>query len=658
MHDGWGSMGKDITRRDFLNGTLIGMGTVVLGQLNFIKLAHGGEAEAVPLPKGAPYYPPAWTGMRGSHPGAFERAHELAREGREDWGGVTETGETYDLIVVGGGASGLASAYFFQRAHDWKAKVLVLDNHDDFGGHAKRNEFESAGKKRMTYGGSQGFDNIANWTDDMWDLLDELGIDLDKFESEYYDHSWFKRHGLMGGVYLDAKTWGRDHMMAGDLGGMAPVMPGLGEGSKDYAALFAATPLPEKAQQELIKLYSEAGANSVIRDLDERDPNYDSYAYESFLKDYWGISNPATFQFLRKLPTDENGVGADALSLSEGILAGMPGTVKLGQKYGMVEVPEEGDPGYAHHFPDGNAGFCRTIVHAMIPEVAKGDTAEDLILKTFDYSVLDDPDNDTRIRLNSTAIEVKHEGPVDEAEQVAVTYILNGTPHRARASNVIMACWNMVVPFVCRELPEAQKEALAQNVKIPYIFASVMVKNWQAIQKSGIGAAYCPTSYYHLLQTEYPVTMGGYEATENPLDPMPITLIRVPVPEERGMAPRDQFREGRGEVLVTEFEEFEQHVHDQLNGMYGAYGFDAKRDIESLTINRWSHGYSYTYFGLFDKDHSIEDGPHIQARQRYGRIAIANSDAGADSWLDVGVMQGLRAVRELLHLAGLLDPGE
>jgi len=623
------------------------MGTVVLGQLNFIKLAHGAEAEAVPLPEGAPYNPPTWTGMRGSHPGAFERAHELAREGREDWGGVTETGETYDLIVVGGGASGLASAYFFQKAHDWKAKVLVLENHDDFGGHAKRNEFESGGKKRMTYGGSQGFDNIANWTDDMWGLLDDLDIDLDKFENEYYDHSWFKRHGLTGGVYLDAKTWGRDHMMAGDLGDLAPVMPGLGEGSKDYAALFAATPLPEAAQKELTKLYSESGGTTVFNNLDERDPDYDSYAYDSFIKDYWGVRDPATFEFLRKLPTDENGVGSDTLSLSEGIGAGMPGTLTIARKLGLVKPVEPGDKGYAHHFPDGNAGFCRSIVHAMIPEVAEGETAEDLVLKTFDYAVLDDPENSTRIRLNATAIEVKHEGPVDQATEVAVTYIRNGTPHRARAGNVIMACWNMVVPFVCRELPEAQKEALALNVKIPYIFANVMVKNWQAIKKSGVGAVYCPTSYYHLMQCEYPVTMGGYEATEDAAEPMPITLIRVPVPEERGMEPRDQFREGRGEIFVTEFEEFETAVHDQLNGMYGAYGFDAKRDIESLSINRWSHGYSYTYFSMFDKGATLEDGPHITARQRHGRIAIANSDAGANSWLDVGVVQGLRAVREL-----------
>jgi len=635
---------KQITRRDFLNGTLIGTGALLMSG-NLMKIARAAEI------KGETYYPPRLTGMRGSHPGSFESAHELAREGRDDWGGVDDTGEDYDLVVVGGGASGLAAAYFFQDANDWKAKVLILDNHDDFGGHAKRNEFESGGKMRMTYGGSQGFDNISNWPDEMWGLMDDLGIDLERFETKTYDHSWYKRHGLEGGVYLDANTWGSDHMMPGDLGGLAPVMPGLGKGSQDFKALFEATPLPDEAKKELIKLYSEDNFYAVLKRFDEDDPNYDSYPYDKFLRTYWGISHPATFQFLRKLPTDENGVGAEVLSLSEAIEAQMPGCVKLGKKYDMIKDEDPNDPGYAHHFPDGNAGFCRSIVHAMIPEIAPDvgelKSAEDLVLADFDYAALDDAQNDTRIRLNSTVIEVKHEGPVDTAETVAVTYIVGDKPHRVRAANVIMACWNMIIPHVCRDLPEPQKEALSSNVKIPYIFANVMVKNWQAIKKSGVGATYCPTSYYHLMQCEYPVNMGGYEATEDANEPMPITLIRVPVPDELGMEPRDQFREGRGEVLVTEFSEYEDAVKTQLNGMYGAYGFDADRDIESLTLNRWSHGYSYTYFNLFDKGMSTEDGPHILARKQFGRIAIANSDAGANSWLDVGVMQGFRAVQEL-----------
>ena len=619
IQQGMTAMAKDrITRRDFLNGTLTGAGAVAAADSLAIKAAGAIEAEAVPPPDGAPYYPPAWNGMRGSHPGAFERAHELAHEGREDWGGVGETGEEYDLIVVGGGASGLAAAYFYQDASDWQARVLVLDNHDDFGGHAKRNEFESNGKKRMTYGGSQGFDNIDNWPDEMWDLLEDLGIDLEKFENQHYDRDWFERHGLGGGVYLDAESWGRDHLIPADLGGLAPVMPGLAEGSKDYDALFAAAPIADAAKQELSKLYKESGANRVIERIDEFDPEYDDLPYEQFLKSYWGIKHPETYRFIRKLPTDENGVGSDALSLTEGILAGLPGTVKLGKFFRMVEANDGDDPGYVHHFPDGNAGFCRTIVHAMIPEVAPGvaeeGPADDLVLAEFDYSALDKAENDTRIRLNSTVIEVKHVGPVDEAEAVAVTYILDGTAQRARAGNVILACWNMVIPFICTELPEAQKEALAQNVKIPYIFTNVMVKNWRAIKQSGIGAAYCPTSYYHILQCEYPVNMGGYEATENADDPMPITLIRVPFSEERGTSPRDQFIEGRYELMATEFSDFENAAHEQLNGMFGAFGFDAARDIKSITVNRWSHGYSYTYFTLHDKGMSIEDGPHIEGR--------------------------------------------
>lgn len=652
---------KFITRRDFLNGTLIstaaltdavwggGIGAVLGGILDAAPAAAGGDAEAVV--RAGPYNPPAWTGMRGSHPGAFERAHELAREGRDDWGGVRDTGEDYDLVVVGGGASGLAAAYFFQRQFGGDGKVLVLDNHDDFGGHAKRNEFTSGGKMRMTYGGSQGFDNIDNWPQEMWDLLDELGIDLDDFESDFYDRGWFKRHGLQGGVYFDAKTWGRDHLMSSDLGGLAPVMPGLGAGDTDIDGQFGAAPLTDRAKRELIRLYREVGSQDMIRTLDERDPDYDAYPYETFLKDDWGIRDPATLAFLRKLPTDESGVGTDSLSLSEAAAARLPGTVKLAQKYRLSLPPDEGDAGYVHHFPDGNAGFCRTLVQALIPQVTSLNEAtpgpEDVVLAQFDYAALDAPANPTRVRLNATVVAVNHDGPVDTATSVEVTYIQNSHARRVRGRKVILACWNMIVPYICPGLPTAQKEALSQNVKIPYVFANVMVKNWRAIKKSKIGAAYCPTSFFHVLQTEYPVTMGDYEASENADEPMPVTLIRVPVPDQRGLSPRDQFREGRGEILVTEFADFEREVRNQLNGMFGPFGFDAARDIDAITVNRWPHGYSYSYFNLFDPGLSLENGPHIAARQPYGRIAIANSDAGADSWLDVGVMQGLRAVREL-----------
>ncbi len=643
-------MTKDsITRRDFLNGTLIGAGTALIAERYMFGSAHAREAEAVLPTIDAPYYPPAWTGMRGSHPGAYERAHEFAREGRTDWGQIIETGEEYDLIVVGGGASGLAAAYFYQQAHEDGAKVLILDNHDDFGGHAKRNEFESEGKMRMTYGGSQAFDNIDNWPDEMWDLLADLDISLERFENDYYDREWYERHGLKGAVYMDAKAWGRDHVIPADLGGMAPVMPGLGEGSKDYEALFAKTPLPAKAKEELTKLYKETGASGIIKTIDELDFNFDNYPYEKFLTKYWRIKDPATFLFIRKLPTDENGVGAETLSLSEGIEAGLPGTIKLGLFTRMTKKADPEEAGYVHHFPDGNAGFCRTIVRAMIPEVAHGKTDADVVLAKFDYATLDDPENDTRIRLNSTAISVKHDGPVEAAESVNVTYIRDGKPHHVKAKGVVMACWNMIIPHLCPELPDDQKEALSSNVKIPYVFANVMVKNWQAIKKAGVGAAYCPTSYYHLLQTEYPVNMGGYSVADDPNGPMAITMVRVPIPDEKGMPPRDQFREGRGEIISLEFADFEAEVNAQLDGMFGPYGFDSKRDIAAITLNRWSHGYSYTYFNLFDKGMTLKDGPHLKAREPFGLITIANSDSGANSWLDVGVMQGLRAVNELLE---------
>jgi len=138
-------MGGSITRRDFLNGIALTVGAAILPTHLFAAFDVQADAE-----KSGDYYPPALTGLRGSHPGSFEAAHSL-RDGTlwEQVGKLADTGETYDLVVVGAGISGLAAAYFYRKSAGPQARVLILDNHDDFGGHAKRNEFEAGGRKLL-----------------------------------------------------------------------------------------------------------------------------------------------------------------------------------------------------------------------------------------------------------------------------------------------------------------------------------------------------------------------------------------------------------------------------------------------------------------------------------------------------------------------------
>src|SRR5258705_117238 len=171
-------MGCPITRRDFLNGVAIGAGGLVASDPMFAALLSEETA-----PEKAPgYYPPALTGMRGNHDGTFTYAHKL-RDGKR-WdatGGAAETGETYDLVVVGGGISGLAAAYFYRKSAGKNARILILDNHDDFGGHAKRNEFQAGGRMLLSYGGGQSIERPGSYSAGGEGVLGGLGIPTGRF---------------------------------------------------------------------------------------------------------------------------------------------------------------------------------------------------------------------------------------------------------------------------------------------------------------------------------------------------------------------------------------------------------------------------------------------------------------------------------------------
>src|SRR5437016_11047620 len=131
-------MGREITRRDFLNGVAIGVGgTLIGGGMGTETLIAAAALDEFAPEKAPDYYPPARMGMRGNHDGTFTFAHRLRDgEGADSFGDAANTCDSYDLVVVGGGISGLAAAYFFRKSAGKYARILILDNHDDFGGQA------------------------------------------------------------------------------------------------------------------------------------------------------------------------------------------------------------------------------------------------------------------------------------------------------------------------------------------------------------------------------------------------------------------------------------------------------------------------------------------------------------------------------------------
>jgi spermidine dehydrogenase len=616
-------LGEDraIPRRDFLQGVLVGAATALTGPL---LQAHAAEPE---------YYPPLLTGMRGSHPGAFENAHAL-RDGRQLEAG-SNTGESYDLVVVGGGISGLSAAYFYRARTSRSARVLVLDNHDDFGGHAKRNEFQIGGRTLLLNGGTMLIDSPRPYAAVAAGLMKELGIDVDSLKKLEH-HSFYSDHGLQRGLFFDKETFGADKLVVG-----AGVIPA--------AKLLAGTPLSERARQDFVRL--NEGSVDYMPGLtsDQKKHRLAKMSYRDFLRDVVKV-DPAILAFYQPRSHGEWAVGIDALSALDVWAFDFPGFKGMGLEPGVV-IPEMGytPSGYAStggsptfHFPDGNATIARLLVRSLVPGSIPGNTAADIVTARCDYGRLDRAESAVRIRLNSTAVRA-----VNVGDEVAVTYIRDGKTYNVRARNCVLAGYNAMVPYLCPELPEKQQEALHGAVKAPLVYTSVALRNWQAFKKLGVHDVYAPGSYHSELGLNNNVNIGDYRSPSSPDEPMLVRMTRVPT--HPGLSEHEQNKAGRAELLATPFATFERNIREQLARVLGAGGFDPARDIEAITVNRWPHGYAAEFNPLFEPVLPPEQQRQVIARARFGRIAIANSDAGAAAYTDSAIDQAHRAVGELLR---------
>ena len=205
----------------------------------------------------------------------------------------------------------------------------------------------------------------------------------------------------------------------------------------------------------------------------------------------------------------------------------------------------------------------------------------------------------------------------------------------------------MIIAYLCPELPEKQREALGYASKIPLVYASVALRNWRPFKNLGIAQVYAPGSYFSSLALNPVIDIGDYRSARSPDEPMLVHLTRAPV--QPGLPERDQHRAGRFDILGTSFATFESNIRDQLTRILGPGGFDPARDMTAITVNRWPHGYAYEYNPLFDPDWPKGQEPHVIGRMRFGRIAIANSDAGAAAYTDSAIDQAHRAVQELFQ---------
>jgi spermidine dehydrogenase len=627
-------MHREITRRDFVSGVSVALsGSLALPWAQTGALANP-TAPGQPPQSMAAAYPPIRTGMRGSHEGSYEVAHQL-RDGMR-WDDPEETGEVYDLIVVGGGISGLASAWFFREAVPG-ARILILDNHDDFGGHAKRNEFWHEGQMELSHGGTIFISNLHRYSTAAQRLIRGIGIDVSRY-SEFLDGDLYNSLGMRGSIFFDRETFGTDRLL-------------VGEGEPSWRQFLARAPLSEAAREDLVRLHESDVDYLAHLSLVEKVEFLQHTSYEDFLLKVVKIS-PEAISFLQT----SNGwaIGIDAISAWSGA-GSRPGTAGLGLGNGddRAEAAEERA---FFQFPDGNSSVARLLVRSLIPDVASGTTMEDVVAARFDYGKLDREDSPVRVRLESTAVRVGHRGDPLTAEEVEVTYVRNGRAQRARAGRCVLACYNAVIPHICDELPDTQERALSNALKAPLIYTNVLIRNWTAFQKLGTHDVRCPGSYFDDVNLTPPISIGGYRHARTPDEPTVVRMWRAPlVPEARGRSAAEQWKAARQSLVMTTFETFEREIRDQLGRILSAGGFDPARDIEAITVNRWPHGYAY--------GHDLETGQiawrldeipperssWIVARQPFFRIGIANSDAMADAMTEGAIGAAHLAVEALIE---------
>jgi len=627
-------MDRPISRRDILHG----FGAVAAS--SFVPgVALADEILAAEV-AGHQYYPPGLTGMRGNHDGSFEVAHKLAREGKRDWGPVEKPdSDVYDLVVVGAGLSGLSAAHFYLQDNP-KARILIIDNHDDFGGHAKRNEFDVGGRTLIGYGGSQSLESPSFYPDIAKSLLKDLGIDKDRLMAAY-DQDFYKRHGLSAGIQFNRKDWGVNRVVRYELGSLR-YLP-LADSGLSAAEAVAEMPMSGGARVELLRLLTTED-NQVDVPAGGREEYMYSISYREFLERHLDIHDPEVFAVLQDLSLDW-GVGIEAADAASAMdYLGLPGAKAAG-----LPDYEEDEP-YYHHFPDGNASVARLLVQKMIPAVAPESTSENIVVARFDYSKLDQASSPVRLRLNSTVTHVRHDGDPRHAKQVGIDYVLDGRAYRVRAKHCVLACYNSVIPALCPEMPRKQREALAIPVKSPILYTTVALNNWHAWKNLGIGAVVGSGNYHPFAMLDFPVSYGGVKYADSPDQSIAVHMERFPHRNNEGLSPREQRRMGRHELLATSFETMERNVREQLTNLLSDGGFEPARDIAGITVNRWAHGYadgSNDFGSPWLGGRNDERRPHVRGRKPFGRITIANSDAGGQAMFESAVQQAHRAIEEL-----------
>ena len=642
-------MGRKITRRDFLDGMAIGT-AVVAASAAFPSVAQAssgrpggnghGNGNGHGHGHGAPAtYPPTDNGLRGQQPGAYDVAHSV-RDGAFAPGQVTDIRESYDLIVVGGGLSGLAAAQFYRKAKGSRARILILDALDDFGGHARRNEFHVGRTMLLSNGGTVNIDTPSTWTREAYNLLTkDLGVNLKGLEATVKSDA-YAPYGLRSATLFNSERWGKDQLVIRDTG-------------ESWTSFAAKLPIGNVSKAALVRLYGTTEdfypglTDAQKKEILARTP------YETYLREKIGMDDDA-LAIMRRGTNGYWGVNVDRVAAADAWATGQPGFNGLGLEHtpwpGAGFTPlmhlAETDADGNFYFPEGNASVARLLVDKLVPNAFEENHLDWRKISTAHvrYDRLDHPDSNVRIRLGSTAFHVKNEG----RRGAEVCYSKGGKSYRVRAKGVVMACWNSVSSYVMPELKADQIAAMRYGTKVPLVYARVALRDWRAFANARVKSVSTPSMYFSSFGLPTVTDIGDFTMPHRPDQPTVISLSATP--NSPGLKCRDQHKAGRRSLMKMAFEDFEREIRDSMTRALGSHGFDAGRDITAITVNRWAHGYAYEYNSLDDPALFEPESkrPYAQARRPVGRIAIANSDAEAFGYTHAAFDAAHRAVEHLV----------
>ena len=624
------SFGPHITRRDFLNGALLGVGSALLG----CKPSPGPRDGAASWSVGPDWYGYGGVGdyrfSHGNTPEAVETAHRLRDRALPPGFARAETIEDYDLVIVGTGVAGLGAALEFSKRSAGRT-CLMLESHPMFGGEAKENEFDVGGVRLIGPQGANGFfvpaavgdldraTGDARYYADLnvprtFQFRERPAESPIRFSPDNYEYlvRGLDQYTSVGNFFADAGTWAVDM----------------------WKQRLANTPLPESDRTALLQWYAAGAMRRYASDAYAMRA-LDAMSYQEFLERELHLG-PAAARYADLFLASACGLGSDAVSAYAASQLPMPG------------LTDPLPPGLRRvSFPGGNSGFVRHFLKRLIPDAIKGSNSfEDIITGRINLDALDRSGQPLRIRLRSTVVSVAHEGDSGSSGHVKLVYVRDGKFSGIRGRAVIMATGGWINLHVLRDLPPAVREAYSQFVHAPFLVANVALSNWRFLHRLGITAAIWDRregDFGYTCNIRNPMQVGGYQP---PLDPEQPTILSFYTPFHRpGLPPRAQVSQGRAELLRTSYPEFERRISAQMLKLFASSGFDPRKDVAGLILNRWGHAYSVPIPGFFGG--ASGKAPREVIRSGYGRIAFAHSElAGLQHW-GTAADEGRRAFNQL-----------